>query len=169
MYSLKEAQAMDYLLKKLHYNGLLEKITGNTSELKLVMVFNNQYISGDFIRFQEGSIEQYEIDGSHDYEKVKYNNKEFSAYHKLWASFCEKYIAGGSGYHFRQILDLTVIFDVLNEMVETISFANESIPLRPVFMNIEYFNEEKGPKFLYLRNQKIEIISIMKREKSING
>ncbi|MGR5984177.1 hypothetical protein ACUC2M_00790 [Bacillus cytotoxicus] len=48
MYSFKEAQAMDYLLKKLHYNGLLEKITGNTSELKLVIVFNNQYISGGF-------------------------------------------------------------------------------------------------------------------------
>ncbi|MGI2733218.1 hypothetical protein [Bacillus cytotoxicus] len=95
MYSFKEAQAMDYLLKKLHYNGLLEKITGNTSELKLVIVFNNQYISGDFIKFQEGSIEQYEVDGSHDYEKVKYNNKEFSAYYKLWSSFCEKYIAGG--------------------------------------------------------------------------
>ncbi|MRC19105.1 hypothetical protein GH866_26415 [Bacillus thuringiensis] len=169
MYSLKEAQAMDYLLKKLHSNRFLEQITGNTSELKLVIAFNNQYISGDFIKFQKGSIEQYEIDGSYDYEKVKYNNTAFPAYHKLWSSFCDKYIANGSGYKFRQILDLTVIFDLLNEMVETIPFANESIPLRPVFMNIEYFNEEKGPKFLYLGNQKIEIISIMKREKSING
>lgn len=31
MYSLGEAQAIDYLLKKLHYKELLQQITGNES------------------------------------------------------------------------------------------------------------------------------------------
>ncbi|MEM5603545.1 hypothetical protein ACQVPW_29565 [Bacillus cereus] len=169
MYSLKEAQAMDYLLKKLHYNGLLEHITGNKSELKLVIAINNRYMSGDFIMFQNGSIEQYEIVGPYDYEKVYYNNQSCSTYAKLWSSFCDKYLPTGSGYRFKRILDLTVIFDLLNEMVGRISFVNESIPLRPIFMNIEYFNEENGPEFLYLGNQQIEIVSIMEREKGLNA
>ncbi|KAB2460943.1 hypothetical protein F8160_02380 [Bacillus sp. CH126_4D] len=169
MYSIQEAQAMDYLLKKLHYNGLLEHITRDKNELKLVIAINNRYISGDFIMFQKGSIEQYEIVGSYEYEKVYYNNQSFTIYAKLWSSFCNKYLPTGSNYRFKQILDLTVIFDLLNEIVGTISFVNEPIPLRPVFMNIEYFNEEKGPEFLYLGSQQIEIVSIMKREKGLNA
>ncbi|EPC8422636.1 hypothetical protein ORL62_21815 [Bacillus cereus] len=169
MYSVAEAQAMDYLLKKLHYRGLLDHITGNKSELKLVIAINNCYISGDFIMFQKGSIEQYEIVGPYDYEKVYYNNQSFSTYAKLWSSFCDKYLPRGSDYIFKQISDLTVIFHFLNEIVRTIPFVNEPLPLRPVFMNIEYFNEEKGPKFLYLGNQPIEIVSITEREKSLNA
>ncbi|MGG1166292.1 MULTISPECIES: hypothetical protein [Bacillus cereus group] len=59
----------------------------------------------------------------------------------------KEYLPRGQSYSIKRILDLTVIFDLLNEMVRTIYFANESIPLRPVFMNIEYFNEEKGRIF----------------------
>ena len=56
MYTVKEAQAMDYLLKRMQYNGLLKQITGENSELKLVVEYNNKYISGDFINYQSGIV-----------------------------------------------------------------------------------------------------------------
>lgn len=68
---------------------------------------------------------------------------------------CEKYLPRGESYSIKNILDLTVIFDLLNETVRTISFANETTSLRPFFLNIEYFNEEKGTNFLYLGNRQI--------------
>lgn len=164
MYSLKEAQAMDYLLKKIQYNGLLEQITENKSELKLVISHNNCYISGDFFTFQRGLIEQNEVNG-YEYDKMTYNSKALSTYSILWSLFCEKYLPAGQSYNFKRILDLTVIFEVLDEIVRSVSFTNETIPLRPVLKNIGYFNKNLGPDFLYLRNKEIDIVSIVKREK----
>lgn len=164
MYSSGEAQAMDYLLKKLHYKELLQQIIGNESELKLVIAFNNSYMSRNFIKFQKGSIEQYEIVDSYDYEKLYYSNQSISTHVELWSLFCEKYLPRRESYSIKNISDLTVAFDPLNETVRAISFANEATSLRPLYMNIEYFNEEKGPNFLYLGNRQIEIVSIVKRE-----
>ena len=43
------------------------------------------------------------------------------------------------------------------------------IPLRPVFLNINYFNKENGPNFLYLGEQKVEIVSIIKKELDLHA
>lgn len=84
-------------------------------------------MSVDFIRFQKGSIKQYEIVDSYDYEKIYYSTNP--------------YLPRGENYSIKNILNLTVVFNLLNETVRAISFANEATSLRPVFMNIEYFNE----------------------------
>ncbi|MFJ7827597.1 hypothetical protein [Psychrobacillus sp. NPDC096623] len=164
MYSLIEAQAMDYLLKRMQYNGLLQQITGNDSELKLVISLNNRYMSGDFFKYQQGNIEQYEITGPFGYEKLIYNNRSIEPFTELWSSFCDNYLPRNHTSIIKGIMDLTVLLQLLIDHVKIAEFPDVAIPLRPVFLNIGYFNNEKGLDFLYLGNRTIEIVSIVKRE-----
>ena len=169
MYSLIEAQAMDYLLKRMHYEGLLQQITGKDSELKLVILLNNCYMSGDFFKYQQGYIEQYEINGPYEYEKMKYNNRSIEAFDELWSSFCEIYLPENRTWTFKKIMDLTVLLQLLIDHVKTTELSGAAIPLKSVFLNIDYFNNEQGPDFLYLGNRTIEILSIVKRRSDLNA
>jgi len=164
MYSLIEAQAMDYLLKRMQYNGLLKQITGNDNELKLVILLNNSYMSGDFFKYQQGYIEQYEITGPYEYEKLIYSNRSIEPFTELWSSFCDNYLPRNHTATIKSITDLTVLLQLLIDHVKTAEFPDVAIPLRPVFLNIGNFNNEKGLNFLYLGNRSIEIVSIVKRE-----
>lgn len=169
MYLLKEAQAMDYLLKRMQYNGLLQQITGKDSELKLVISLNNHYMSGDFFIFHQGCIEQYEITGPYEYEKMFYNNSSIQPFAELWLSFCEKYLPRNHIGTIKRIMDLTVLLQLLIDHVKNAEITYNDIPLRPIFLNINYFNKENGPNFLYLGEQKVEIVSIIKKELDLHA
>lgn len=164
MYTVKEAQAMDYLLKRMQYNGLLKQITGENSELKLVVECNNKYISGDFINYQSGIVKQFEFNGPYEYENMTYNNQSIEVFNQLWKSFCNHYLPNNHSATFKRNEDLSVLLEVLFKHVKTVDISNSTIPLRPLIMNIEYLNNELGASFLYLGEKEIDIVSIVQKE-----
>lgn len=164
MYTVKEAQAMDYLLKRMQYNGLLKQITGENSELKLVVECNNKYISGDFINYQSGIVKQFEFNGPYEYENMIYNNRSIEVFNQLWESFCDNYLPNNHSFIFKRNEDLSVLLEVLFTHIKAVDISNSTIPLRPVIMNIDYLNNEVGPIFLYLGEKEIDIVSIVQKE-----
>lgn len=165
MYSIKEVQAMDYLLKRLQYNGLLEQITGENSELKLVIIYNNKYIFGDFINYQKGTIQQYEFNGPFVYEVIHYYNQSIEMFTQLWELFCERYFPRNSTSTFKRIEDLSVLLELLSTHIKSVDISNNSTPLRPLIINVNYFSNEPGPDFLYLVEKQIDVISIVQVQK----
>ncbi len=164
MYSLKEVQAMDYLLKRMQYNDLLKQITGENSELRLVIECNNKYISGDFINYQSGSIKQYEFKGPYEYENTIYHNQSIEVFNQLWKSFCDNYLPNNHSTTFKRNKDLSVLLELLFKHIKTIDVLSSSIPLRPIIINVDYLNNELGPDFLYLGGKEIDVISIVQKE-----
>ena len=163
--SLTEAQVMDYILKKLQYRKFLEKLTNNCDDsLKWVVNYKNHFIQGDFVELDSGILVQKNYLGPFEYEQTKYYESHLPTFSQAWSLFCEKYFTEHSIGAFKDLDDLSILYEMLINTVKEMDLQTKDSIIRPTMKNVTLVEHNYKVDFIYLENCGIDILSLTSRK-----
>ena len=161
MYTIKQAQGMDYLLKKILWNISSKDGEVNQQKLKLLVEVNGDYWYGDFLNIKDTRVLQNYIDEFGDLE-IKYfdHTTEDNLLAPVWARYIDDY--ENTNKIFKYSNELVMKFHQLVKVMDSVVFRFEGTPFYPYLLNATLFtNREVKLPFIAIENE-VNIVSLIK-------
>lgn len=160
MLTIYELQAADYFVKKFLND---KDFPFYNKDLKFVIEVNNQFWYGDFVNFNNGTIEQMFIDNYGEVDLMRFYSNSQNATSLLkkvrdtYSNEVKKYFSNP----FRQIKALPILFEAIFKLIELADIQPEDSPIRPYLLNAISIDGKLELPFINIENQSINVVSLI--------
>ncbi|GEM02774.1 hypothetical protein SAMN05421839_13923 [Halolactibacillus halophilus] len=154
MNNLIKIQAFDVILKRFWSKKI--------ENLKVILQIDNHFWTGDLLNWSSNSIVEEYIDGLGVIDKTLYykDNSEFLKKIYIASDEYTKKI----GYTISKIEDSRLIFNIINEIIDTIDFSGVESKIDDVLYNAVSLSNDVELPFLSLKNSEIKLVAIKRND-----
>ena len=160
MLTIYQLQAADYFIKRFLTD---KEFPFHNKDLKFVIEVNNQFWYGDFVHFNNGTIEQKFIDDSGEVELMRFYSDDARAtslLKKVRDTYADE--VKRTAYNpFRQINELPILFESIFKLITLADIQPEDSPIRPHLLNTKSLDGKVELPFINLENLSINVVSLI--------